>query len=170
MLTGYEIKPKPNCKGTFYFISRHDPNNGQLAMIYDMGYCDYKKVPVVFGEDPVKDLKKAGVTTKKIGIVAPTSVNAKLLNEGYTLVEFVNNPSKREKNKFVCEGAYTLELNLDNLASVIDYELEIAAQDQRVEVFGEDVIKSIGDIITVKYKKCPIPIEAQEEMLLTPNK
>jgi hypothetical protein len=113
------MEPKEDCKGVFTFVSRHKPNNGQLAMIYneELGqkYCDVKQVDVVFGKNPVENLKENEVSDRKIGIVAPTYVKAELLNRGYELVEFVNEPSRRQRGVFVCKGAYTMDIDRTHL-------------------------------------------------------
>jgi hypothetical protein len=101
-----------NEKKKLVFVSRHEPNNGQLAIARNLGYAGIKQIPVVFkSDDPVEDLKTAGINSKEIAIVAPNYVATSLLNEGYTLIEFVNSPEKREKMVFVCTGAYKMKLN-----------------------------------------------------------
>jgi hypothetical protein len=100
-----------NEKKKLIFVSRHEPNNGQVAIANRLGYEGIKKVSVVFGTDPIADLKAAGVSEKEIAIVAPSHITNLLLNAGYSLIEFVNSPEKREKMVFVCKCAYKMRLN-----------------------------------------------------------
>lgn len=133
------------------FISRHDPNNGQIALARKMGYEGIKKADITFATypiDPLRDIKKAGITEETISIVAPSYITNKLLNEGYKLIEFVNSPIKREKMVFCCEGAYVYELPRPMM------------------------IKNIiaGGKISQYFLQCPLSIEEQVESSLVPEK
>ena len=137
------------------FISRHDPNDGQVALAKSLGYSSIKKMDVIFTDDPMEDLLNAGISEKKIAIVAPSYVSNKLLNEGYELIEFVNAPSKRVKNLFCCQGAYIYKL------PEITERLDKAIPYYR---YGACVLSRSH--IDMNFISCPIPIEEQEESKL----
>lgn len=60
-----------------------------------------------YNKNAVDVLAKVGATTSDVVcIVAPTYVMVDLLNAGYRLVEFVNEPSSRQKGKFLCRGLF----------------------------------------------------------------
>lgn len=156
------IEPKKDCEGTFDFISRHDPNDGQIALIHDLGYCDYKKTEIEFGEDPVNDLKEHGIEKKTLGIVAPTHANAKLLNEGYTIFEFQTEQSARKRGVFLCKGAY--EMKLESADGLLDDYFASMSQDYPWA--GAGFNSQVGKVYTgigIKKHECPIPVEEQEE-------
>jgi len=136
------------------FISRHNPNDGQIALAKEMKYDGIKKVDITFTKDPITDLKNAGITEKTIAIVAPSYITNQLLNAGYTLIEFVNSPVKREKMVFCCKGAYIYKLDFFKLYYLYTYI------DQSDKIF---------EIIKQKFIKCPISIEEQAESSLIPK-
>ena len=98
------------------FISRHEPSQAQL-----------ETVRVALGEDLVHDPDQGGVIFdretnpaealaplvkgKRVALVAPGWVVLSLLRQGWTVIEFVNQPSAREWGRFLLEGMYihTLE-------------------------------------------------------------
>jgi len=92
------------------FISRHLPNNGQIALAKQLGYDGINRIDITFYGNPVSNLIKAGILEKRISIVAPSYIINILLNRGYELIEFVNSSVKREKMVFCCEGAYIYKL------------------------------------------------------------
>jgi hypothetical protein len=128
------------------FVSRHKANDGQVALAKTMGYSGINQIEVQFGENPIEDLKEAGIEKKELAIVCPTYVSNILLNHGYTLIEFVNSPVKREKMVFCCEGAYK-------------YKLKPAIS---MELVRYDVYEGIEQ----EFIECPIPIEEQYESSL----
>ena len=99
------------------FISRHIPGPAQAATcVAALGedlHHDPEMGSVVFDrdQDPAAALRQAGVDSTTVAIVAPTWVNLELLRKGYTLLEFVNRPSARQRGVFVCEGAYVHSLS-----------------------------------------------------------
>jgi hypothetical protein len=145
------------------FVSRHAPNDGQVALAQKMGYTGIKQISVVFNEDPVKDLHEAGITQKTIGIVAPSYITNHLLNEGYTLIEFVNSPVKREKMVFCCEGAYKYKL-------IVEFET-IDEDDSLYNTAEEDLAHNTNIIPFIKQEffPCPLSIEEQVESSLIPE-
>lgn len=126
------------------FISRHAPNNGQIALAHKMGYDGIEKININFSQDPAKDLGDAEIAEKTISIVAPSHITNILLNKGYTLIEFVNSPIKREKMVFCCEGAY--------------------------KFFLKQPRQNLDAEIVQEYIPCPISIEKQVESSLVPEK
>ena len=92
------------------FISRHKPNDGQVVLAKQLGYEGIDQIDLTFSQDPMKDIEEAGITEKRISIVAPSYIANILLNHNYELIEFVNSPIKREKMVFCCEGAYIYKL------------------------------------------------------------
>jgi len=133
-----------NKKKELYFISRHKPNDGEIALAKKLGYDEIKQVNITFISNPQKELMKAKIFDKKIAIVAPTYISNILLNKGYTIIEFVNSTIKREKMMFVCKGAFIYKLNSINGTSI--------------------------NHIHQKYVECPIPIEKQVESSMIPEK
>lgn len=131
---------KVNEMNELIFISRHEPNNGQVALAKEMGYDRVLQINIAFLKDPVSDLERAGITKKIIAVVAPSYITNILLNKGYTLIEFVNSSIKREKMVFCCEGAYKYRLNTEKC------------------------------MIEQEYISCPITIEEQVESSLVPTK
>ena len=107
------------------WVSQHDMNDGQLSLLPVLGYDDYKKIEVSFGDNPKKDLQKNGIASKTIGVVAPIEVVLRLLREGYTLFEFRNVESVRRKGIFICEYVNVLTLN-----RTIRYNCPIPLKDQ----------------------------------------
>ena len=85
------------CKVAFGEELRHDPEKGDVTFSRD--------------ENPAETLRRAGIDSRRVAIVAPTWVTLALLRQGYTLLEFVNVPSARTRGVFLCEGAFlhTLE-------------------------------------------------------------
>lgn len=129
------------------FITRHSATDAQKALLKEMGYELEETVNITFSvsEEFEIELLNRGVTSKTIALVAPTFVHMKLLNAGYTIIEFVNEPSKRAKGVFVCKGAFK-----SNLRCVpCDYK---------------------GDkwdaYINTDFYECPISTEEQEEVSL----
>ena len=121
------------------FLSRHAPNDGQIALAKAMGYEGIKQEPIVFREDPIKDLRAAEIKETTLAIVAPSYITNQLLNAGYTLIEFVNSPIKREKMVFCCEGAYIYFIHRNQAR------------------------------IQQEFIKCPLSIEEQIESTLVPT-
>jgi len=122
------------------FISRHKPTLGQIKIAQALGYRGLEVKNIEFTTNPLKDLYKQGITVKgdaEIAVVAPTHINAILLNWGWTIIEFVNLPSSRERGKFLCRGAYYMKL---------------------AEKKDEDEPE-----IEIRFIPCPLSIEEQEE-------
>jgi len=89
------------------FVTRHRPTNGQVAMLGPLGYEEFEQVDLLFGDDPVGQIRKLGLEPgAELAVVAPTAVCLALLRAGYRLVEFVNEPSSRQRGVFICKGAY----------------------------------------------------------------
>jgi len=89
------------------FISRHRPNNGQVAMLEVLGYEDFEQMDLLFGDNPIEQVQALGLRPgAELAIVAPTAICLALLRAGYRLIEFVNEPSSRQKGVFVCRGAW----------------------------------------------------------------
>jgi len=129
------------------FVTRHNATDAQKALLKKMGYELEKTVNITFSvsEDFVVKLRNRGITSKTIALVAPTFVHMRLLNAGYIIIEFVNEPSKRAKGVFVCKGAFKSKLR----CVPCDYK---------------------GDkwdaYIETDFYKCPISTEEQEEVSL----
>lgn len=95
-----------------FWISRHPLTEGQAKLIeqnYGVNREDVIHANILFpyNKNAVDVLAKVGATTSDVVcIVAPTYVMVDLLNAGYRLVEFVNEPSSRQKGKFLCRGLF----------------------------------------------------------------
>ena len=144
-----EVKKLTQTKNKLKFLSRHAPNDGQIALAKAMGYDGIEQEPIVFRKDPVKDIENAGITEKTISIVAPSYITNQLINAGYSLIEFVNSPVKREKMVFCCEGAYKYYLKQPN--------------PNTIDCFN------CGAKIEQEFIPCPISIEEQVESSLVPK-
>ena len=132
-------------KKKLYFISRHEPNNGQIAVTKELGFDEIEQRDIILHEYiPDKELEREGIFEKTIAIVAPINIKLILLNKGYTLIEFLNSSIKRDKNTFYCKGA-------------LKYNLKRPAIDNRSYIERE-------------YWDCPIPLEEQIESSLHPEK
>ena len=95
------------------FISRHQPNDGEIALAKRLGFDSIQQREIsftLFDSNPAEDLISKGIGEKTLAIVAPSHITNELLNEGYTLIEFMNSPVKREKMVFCCYGAYIMQL------------------------------------------------------------
>jgi len=89
------------------FLSRHRPNNGQVAMLGVLGYEDFELKDLLFGDNPVGQVKGLGLEPgSEFAVVAPTYVMLQFLRAGYRLIEFINEPSSRQKGVFICKGAW----------------------------------------------------------------
>jgi hypothetical protein len=131
------------------FVSRHAPNDGQIALVKKLGYDSIEQESIVFRKDPVKDLEAAEIKEKTIALVAPSYITNQLLNAGYILIEFVNSAVKREKMVFCCEGAY-------------QYQLKCVPKDYQGDQWDA--------FIEQKYIECPMSIDEQVESSLVPEK
>ena len=87
------------------WLSRHPLTNGQQAMLNTLGYEDVEQVNLLFGDNPIGQVKELG-DVQEIALVAPTHISLALLRAGYRLIEFVNEPSSRQKGVFLCKGAW----------------------------------------------------------------
>lgn len=158
-------KNKMSEKKELFFISRHDPNDGEVALAKTLGYDSIKQIPITFSEDPVSDLQNNGIEDKKIAIVAPSYITNLLLNTGYELIEFVNSPIKREKMVFCCEGAYIYKLSdftkeLNTAIAKVSFDNSFAPN-----FFTELPARIRGDI-KQKYIQCPLSVDQQIESSL----
>jgi hypothetical protein len=151
-----------NNKKELVFVSRHEPNNGQVSLAQKMGYLGIKQVPVTFTDDPIADLESAGIHEKTIAVVAPSHITNTLLNKGYTLIEFVNSPVKREKTVFCCEGAYQFQLRSAE-SDITDY---FKYHSQEAPYIGANFPAPLFYGIEQEYIECPIPIDEQYESSL----
>jgi len=133
-----------------FFITRHEATPAQIATLQKMGYELEGTVNIVFSElkNPAEILEENNIGSKTIAIVAPSYINMKLLNHGYTLIEFVNAPEKREKMVFVCKGAF-------------QYKLKCVPKDYAGNEFDAH--------IDIQYTECPVDIEKQIEVALYPS-
>jgi len=95
-----------------FWISRHPLTEGQARLIeqnYGVSREDIVHANITFPYDGNTADLLDGIGAKAtdvVCIVAPTYVMVDLLNVGYRLVEFVNEPSSRQKGKFLCRGAF----------------------------------------------------------------
>jgi len=156
-------------KKMLLFISRHEPNNGQVALAKKMGYSGIKKIDLAFSNDPVKDLEKAKITQKTISIVAPSYITNELLNKGYTLIEFINSPVKREKMVFCCEGAHKYKLK-DFTYKFNEMCKAISRIYPDASAYFSKFPEKIKGEIEQEYIECPISIDEQVESSLVPTK
>lgn len=87
------------------FISRHELTPAQEATLQAMGYTEWERREILF-EHPVQQMRQMGLREgEDVAIVAPLWVGVELLNAGYEIVEFRNQPSARAKGVFLCLGA-----------------------------------------------------------------
>jgi hypothetical protein len=88
------------------WVSRHPMTNGQRAILPLLGFKKEKRIEVDFGNCPRADLARVGIQPTTIGVVAPHHVIYSLLLDGFGVVEFINQPSARQRGVFLCSGAY----------------------------------------------------------------
>ena len=95
------------------WLSRHALTNGQVKTLESLGIANIKQHNVTFYDDIINQIQSI-TSEKTIAIVAPLSYSLKLLRAGYTLIEFQNVPSARNKGVFLCKGLFihTLESSL----------------------------------------------------------
>jgi hypothetical protein len=133
----------------FLFISRHDLNKGQEAIIKMMGFEGSKKLAHNFKDtiNPLKEFKSLVgddfKNTSKVGLVGPTHLFINLLTKGGLscphLIEFINVPSARERGKFLCKGAMEYWFNGTIQSRFIPCPLSEAEQDE-----GDLNYKAVG--------------------------
>jgi len=146
------------------FVSRHEPTMAQIKTMKSLGISCLEKVEISFGSDPIRDLLDAGITEKELAIVCPLHVFSKLLNAGYTLYEFENEPSKRARGVFVCKGVYKYTLP--------EYSEQVSNTFKQVFRACNDLILQsnfpyrLFGAITIDHFDCPVPISEQEETSL----
>jgi len=95
------------------WLSRHPLTNGQIETLKQIQYTEIEQYNVTFNDDIINQIQS--ITSEKIiAIVAPLSYNLKLLRAGYTIIDFQNIPSARQKGVFLCKGLFvhTLESSL----------------------------------------------------------
>lgn len=93
------------------WFSRHPLTNGQEKTLEVAGYICKEQHNIVFGNDIISQIQTI-TNQKTIALVAPLSYGLQLLRANYTIIEFVNIPSARQKGVFLCKG-----LNIHTLDS-----------------------------------------------------
>lgn len=109
------------------FISRHTPTAAQRATVAEHFGELVCPDPIVFEPGRVVEQVAEQVdrllgspgyspsydpddcSARQVAGVFPTWAVLELLNDGWTVVEFVNEPSARVRGAFVCRGAYVYE-------------------------------------------------------------
>lgn len=92
-----------------FWFSRHELTNGQIVTLkehlerYNFGTVVIEQRNLIFDDDIVNQVKEF-TDQKIIALVAPLSYGLILLRAGYTIIEFVNIPSARQKGVFLCKG------------------------------------------------------------------
>lgn len=128
-----------------FWISRHALTEGQTKLIektYHIKREDiiHANITFPYNKNAVDEIKKLGARKSDlICIVAPTYVMVDLLNAEYRLLEFVNEPSSRQRGKFLCRGAF----------------------EYMVEIPEKGIVK--------RFIPCPLSLEEQEEVDLMTN-
>lgn len=96
------------CKKLFW-LSRHPLTNGQKAVINRFfGDVEVEQQNVIFNDQIVDQLNNLINPQKRgemiVALVAPLKYGLTLLRAGYTIIEFENAPSARQKGVFICKG------------------------------------------------------------------
>ena len=100
------------------FISRHIPTEAQRATlrpIYGEIYLPDRidlergRVDEQISELCPPQMREDGWSETTIAGVFPTWAVLELLRTGWTVIEFINEPSARARGQFVCRGAYIHE-------------------------------------------------------------
>jgi len=86
-----------------YWFSRHPLTNGQVATLQTAGYNEHEQHNLMFNDQIIEQIQQI-TDNKIIALVAPLSYGLILLRAGYTIIEFVNIPSARQKGVFLCKG------------------------------------------------------------------
>jgi hypothetical protein len=97
---------------TIYWFSRHLLTNGQIATLksYYGENVTVEQYNVIFNDNIVQQIEE--ITDQKvISVVAPLYYGLILLRSGYTLIDFINIPSARQKGIFLCKGMNIHTLN-----------------------------------------------------------
>lgn len=95
-----------------YFLARHPPTDRQRVLARRIGFDDLRQEHVTFDEDPVACVQRLGLHPgDTLALVAPLFVGLTLLRRGYRLVEFINDPTARDRGDFACVGVYTHSLS-----------------------------------------------------------
>lgn len=85
------------------WFSRHPLTDGQITTLQEAGYSEFEQHNLLFNDFIIEQIQQ--VTTEKvIALVAPLQYGLILLRAGYTILEFVNIPSARQKGIFICKG------------------------------------------------------------------
>jgi len=85
------------------WFSQHDLTNGQIETLKSVGINSHQKHNIIFNDDIVSQIET--ITPEHlIAIVVPLNYGLKLLRAGYTIIEFQNIPSARQRGKFLCKG------------------------------------------------------------------
>jgi len=108
------------------WLSRHSLTNGQTETLKQIEYTKIEQHDMEFNDDIINQIQSI-TDEKTIAIVAPLNYSLKLLRVGYTLIEFQNIPSARQKGIFLCKGLFvhTLDSSL-----FINCPLSIEEQDE----------------------------------------
>jgi len=123
-----------------FWFSRHALTKGQARLLkaeFGINREDiiHANITFPYNKNAADKLVEVGATINDlVCIVAPTYVMVDLLNAGYLLLEFVNEPSSRQRGKFLCRGAF-------------EYVMEISE---------EGILKW--------FIPCPLSLEEQEEV------
>lgn len=87
-----------------YWFSRHPLTNGQKATISrHFGNIEIEQKNVIFNNQIIEQIQEI-TNQKTIALVAPLKYGLILLRAGYTIIEFENISSARQKGVFLCKG------------------------------------------------------------------
>jgi hypothetical protein len=126
-----------NSDYNFIFISRHDLNKGQIALVKEMGFKTTQKISHTF-TDTLNPQEFNGLVSGKsqaVGLVGPTHLFINILKsggiDGPLLIEFVNQPSARKRGRFLCKGAVMYWVDENGIQSkFVPCPLSINEQDE----------------------------------------
>lgn len=108
------------------WVSRHPMTNGQKSLLPILGYDEVAQLDICLGDFPLGQImnetirrgfraeipEDGDVEWGEVAIVASTAHVADLLNGGWTVYEFENAPSARQRGVFICRGVWVLKLGV----------------------------------------------------------
>ena len=91
------------------YITRHVPSSAQKATAETAGYVlDQQNLNIVFNRDQVEEAVVAVLPPghRTLALVSPGWALLELLRRGFTVLEFQNFASARQRGVFLCEGMH----------------------------------------------------------------
>lgn len=113
------------------YVSRHAPTNAMYLLVSKHFNERLERVSITWDyHNPEKQLMSLGLMSRStVAGVIPPPIVCKLLNHGYKLLLFVNDPRERAVNRYKCLGAHLLEL-MPHKINIKWYRTVVEIEDQ----------------------------------------